>query len=31
MSYNKLWKVIIDKGMNKIDLRLVLKISTSEF
>ena len=29
ISYNKLWKVLIDKGMNKTDLRIASKISTS--
>ena len=22
LSYNKLWKILIDKGMNKTDLRI---------
>lgn len=29
VSYNKLWKVLIDKGMNKTDLRIASKISSS--
>lgn len=29
MSYNKLWKLLIDKGMNKSDLRTVAGISSS--
>lgn len=29
ISYKKLWKVLIDKGMNKTDLRIESKISTS--
>ncbi|MBQ6980291.1 MAG: helix-turn-helix transcriptional regulator [Clostridia bacterium] len=28
-NYNKLWKLLIDKGMNKTDLRLKTGISTS--
>lgn len=29
MSYNKLWKLLIDKGMNKSDLRAAARISSS--
>jgi putative transcriptional regulator len=29
ISYNKLWKLLIDKGMKKMDLRKVCKISPS--
>jgi DNA-binding Xre family transcriptional regulator len=29
MSYNKLWKLLIDKGMNKKDLKRVSGISTT--
>lgn len=29
MSYNKLWKLLIDRGMNKSQLREVSKISSS--
>ena len=29
ISYNKLWKLLIDKGMNKSELRLRTGISTS--
>lgn len=29
MSYNKLWKLLIDKGMKKTDLRTVAGISSS--
>ncbi len=29
ISYNKLWKLIIDKGMKKMDLHKVCKISPS--
>jgi DNA-binding Xre family transcriptional regulator len=29
VSYNKLWKLLIDKKMNKQDLRLATGISTS--
>ena len=29
MSYNKLWKLLIDKGMKKSDLRKNAKISSS--
>lgn len=29
MSYNRLWKLLIDKGMNKSDLRKVAGISSS--
>ncbi len=29
ISYNKLWKLLIDKKMNKRDLRLAAGISTS--
>lgn len=29
MGYNKLWKLLIDKGMNKTDLRLASGISSS--
>jgi DNA-binding Xre family transcriptional regulator len=29
ISYNKLWKLLIDKNMNKSDLRDVSKISTA--
>lgn len=29
MSYNKLWKILIDKKMNKKDLRLAAGISTA--
>lgn len=28
-SYNKLWKLLIDKGMNKTDLRVKTGMSTS--
>ena len=28
VSYNKLWKLLLDKGMNKIDMRLKAGIST---
>lgn len=28
-NYNKLWKLLIDKGMNKTDLRLKTGMSTS--
>ena len=29
ISYNKLWKLLIDKGMNKKDLRLAAGISSA--
>jgi len=29
VSYNKLWKLLIDKGMNKQDLRLATGVSTT--
>ena len=29
ISYNKLWKLLIDKGMNRQDLRKKSKISTA--
>jgi len=29
LNYNKLWKLLIDKGMNKKDLRLAAGISTT--
>ena len=29
VSYNKLWKLLIDKNMNKTDLRVKAKISTN--
>ena len=29
ISYNKLWKLLIDKGMNKKDLKRVSSISTT--
>ncbi len=29
VSYNKLWKLLIDKGMTKTDLRQATEISTS--
>ena len=29
ISYNKLWKLLIDKGMNKTDLRNATKMSSS--
>jgi len=29
ISYNKLWKILIDKGMNKKDLRIATGISTT--
>lgn len=29
MSYNKLWKLLIDKGMKKSDLRTVADVSSS--
>lgn len=29
VNYNKLWKLLIDKGMTKTDLRLKTDISTS--
>jgi DNA (cytosine-5)-methyltransferase 1 len=29
ISYNKLWKLLIDKGMNKTQLGLAAKVSTS--
>lgn len=29
ISYNKLWKLLIDKNMNKSDLRDISKISTA--
>jgi DNA-binding Xre family transcriptional regulator len=29
MSYNKLWKLLIDKKMNKQDLRIAAGVSTS--
>jgi DNA-binding Xre family transcriptional regulator len=29
LSYNKLWKLLIDKGMNKKDLRIAAGISTT--
>ena len=29
VSYNKLWKLLIDKGMNKTDLRMKADIGTS--
>jgi len=29
ISYNKLWKLLIDKNMNKKDLRLAAGVSTS--
>ena len=28
-SYNKLWKLLIDKGMNKSELRMLTGMSTS--
>ena len=28
VSYNKLWKLLLDKGMNKTDMRLKAGIST---
>ncbi len=28
VSYNKLWKILIDKGMNKTELRIQAGIST---
>ncbi len=28
VSYNKLWKILIDKGMNKTELRIKAGIST---
>ena len=29
LSYNKLWKLLIDKGMNKTEMRLKADISTT--
>ena len=29
VNYNKLWKLLIDKGMNKTDLRMKTGMSTS--
>ena len=29
VSYNKLWKLLIDKGMTKTDLRLATDMSTT--
>ncbi|MDR0818465.1 MAG: helix-turn-helix transcriptional regulator, partial [Oscillospiraceae bacterium] len=29
LNYNKLWKLLIDKGMNKTDLKRVSGISTT--
>ena len=29
LSYNKLWKLLIDKKMNKKDLRLAARVSTA--
>ncbi len=29
ISYNRLWKLLIDKGMNKMDLKRVSGISTT--
>lgn len=29
VSYNRLWKLLIDKGMNKQDLRLAAGVSTT--
>ena len=29
VSYNKLWKLLIDKGMTKTDLRLAAEMSTT--
>jgi transcriptional regulator len=29
LSYNKLWKLLIDKGMNKTQLQTMAKISSS--
>lgn len=29
LSYNKLWKLLIDKGMTKIEMRLKADISTT--
>ena len=29
ISYNRLWKLLIDKGMNKTDLKRVSSISTT--
>ena len=29
VNYNKLWKLLIDKGMNKTDLRVKTGLSTS--
>ena len=29
LSYNRLWKLLIDKGMNKKDLRIATGISTT--
>ncbi len=29
ISYNKLWKLLIDKGMKKTDLRLAAEISSA--
>jgi DNA-binding Xre family transcriptional regulator len=29
ISYNKLWKLLIDKGMNKSELRMLTGMSTS--
>lgn len=29
MSYNRLWKLLIDKGMKKSDLRKVAEVSSS--
>ena len=29
VSYNKLWKLLIDKGMNKQDLRIAAGVSTT--
>lgn len=29
MSYNRLWKLLIDKGMKKSDLRIIANVSSS--
>ena len=29
LSYNKLWKLLIDKGMNRQDLKRITRVSTS--
>lgn len=29
LSYNRLWKLLIDKGMTKTELRIAAKISTN--